>query len=144
MPSWVRWQTPEREKYANIETLVAQSDVPIYQFEAARLEIDFHNLKVMEKIPHVRVFAMDNAIHGGPIDAACLGVIVNKTSKQLDELYQRFQGRLISNWQMNLAVLSFSEIFKLYYKKICKNGFKVKFTKREKLVVLFGITFYKS
>lgn len=144
LPDWVEYNSPEKRKYFNIEPFLRNDNIPIFHFEAIRCLTDIPSWKTMLTIPNVRVFSLDNELHGGPIDAKCTGVLINKNQDELQAIFEKYKGRIISKFQINRGILSFGELCQLYFKKFRKSFLKIKFSKKESLVIILGITFYNS
>lgn len=144
LPSWINWQSSSDQKYFDIAELVNDGNIPVYHFEAIRCAADIPNWQTMLMLPNARVFSIDNEYHGTSINAVCTGIVVNQKQAELEKVYQQFQGGTISEWQINSALLSFKQLCAVYFKKMRKSLIKIKFSKKESLIILFGITFYNS
>lgn len=134
------WANLWENKYLDNRTLIEASDVPVFQFEASRCAVDFPNAEKMRKLKNVFLINIDSDQHGGQLATLCIAPLLNLSFQELVDLWKRYEGKVVSQWNINRSLLPLKHLLRVYLTKLRKNLFKFKFKKDKKQIVLFGIT----
>ena len=142
---WSRkWLEKTDNHYWKIVPCLQQNPVPIYEFEAYHNLCDRENAKLLGAVSSVRFFNIACDSHGTVLDSPAIGAFINLPRPRIEELYQFCEGKVISRAAFNFRVLSWGQLLGLYIKKLRKNLLKIKFSRKEKLLIIAGITLFNT
>ncbi len=142
---WARkWLQAADRPYWQIVPYLQQKPVTVYEFEAYNNPCDRENAALLSAVPSVKFFNIACDSHGTVLDSPAIGAFINLLPRQIEELYHSCRGKVVSRAAFNFRVLSWGQLFKLYGKKFRKNLLKIKFSRKEKLLIIAGITIFNT
>lgn len=139
-----KWSADSDSPYWKIVPHLQRNPITIYEFEAFQNPADRENAALLAEVPTVKFFNIGCDSHGTVLDSPAIGAFINLRPAQIENLYRHCNGRIVSRAEFNRQVLSLWQLMKFYGKKLRKNLLKIKFGRKEKLLIIAGITLFNS
>ena len=114
---------PENSKYLDLTSLLKENQMPIFWFYSAKNENDLaqYRFLTMNEIPYVYDFAMDSGEHGFVLFNSCYKKLLPLDSKEVIDLYEKYQGKIINLRLFCLELMGWREAWPDLKKDIVKH-----------------------
>lgn len=117
-----------RSKYYNLKELINYTDVPIFNIEPIKSEVDVYHYNIVKEMKNIRTFRFNSSYHGIVMYKCNLSKFLNMDIKTLDLLYKKYENNIISPLFFSIELCGikstlkniFSEIFRLIKKIIIR------------------------
>lgn len=127
-------EVKKRQKYEQIASFVRNCNVPVYYFVGSKNLCDRGDCDIALSLPTVRVFRVDNAKHGIPLDKHCLRYLINMDFVRLESLYASCRNKVVGDIELGfrIAGLRYFPWFLYFYTKKMERLLRRLFKKKRK------------
>lgn len=117
-------ESEKNTEFINIQNIIRHSSSTVFYFVSSKSEEDYRDINIAKSIPNVKTFYFSGNVHGVPIVNFALSKIIAKSKKELIELHERYNGKIINKYLFELKLVGLKTFLVGYFTIFTKKVFK--------------------
>lgn len=128
-PFLQKYEGTDRSKYYDLKPFLLKSQVPVYYVVPLNCETDLYHWNRIKDVPNIGCLRFNSKHHGVVMFKANLEKFVSMNCMELDNIFQKWSGKLISPFRFSVHLIGFRKPF-MYLISFMGDMFKKKLFRR--------------